>query len=514
MNTRFKSFLYALPLIMTFMSLSCKKGTFDINTNPNVPVTVNPQLILSYALSQSAAIAAGNPGDGSTSGTDILDCYMGYWAISGDYSPNSSTLNYHVTTDFGASNWDMTYPLLKNYKNIENYYTGKTIAGANYLAIAKIMKAYHIQRLVDMYNNIPYSKALNGETSTTPGYDDAKTVYKSLVAQLDTAISLIDKATSASDDPGKYDGVYAGDMAEWQKLANSIKLRLLLNLTKTSDGDAFIKAELKGLVTDDFIGTGDDAAENPGYSNGSTNQQNPLWQDIGYTPTGGKQGNTAYFRANAYAVSFYNSTNDPRVSLFYTVNGGGKIKGRVFGSTALEHNADISSIGGNPDGAVQTSGLLASPKQSAYLFSAAESYFLLAEAVQRNYLAGNASDFYVLGVTESFNMLGVPDYETAATTYVAQPGDNTDFINSTDKIKTIITQKWAALNSYNPLSAWNDWRRLGIPADLPVSIYPGTTAPHIPYRFLYPTSEYSYNSANVNAQGTIDAITSKIFWMP
>ena len=475
---------------------------------------MSPQLILSAALAQSAIISTGNAGGGSTSGNDILNCYLGYWAISGDYSPNASSLNYNITTDFGASIWDLTYPLLKNYKNIEVYYAGNTTAGANYLAIAKIMKAYHVQQLVDLYNNIPYSKALNGETSTNPSYDDAKTVYKDLVSQLDSAVLLINNATASADNPGKYDGVYGGDMSGWYVFANSIKLRILINLTQTSDGPTYIKNELIGLTTKDFIGSGYDAAENPGYTNGASNQQNPLWQDIGYTPTGGKQGNTAYFRANAYAVSFYNSTNDPRLGLFYTVNGGGKIKGRVFGSTALEHNADISAIGGNPDGGTYSSGLLASPTKSAYLFSAAESYFLQAEAIQRGYLTGTASDAYASGVAESFNQLGIPNYSTAAATYIAQSGDNTDFINSSDKIKTIITQKWAALNSYNPISAWDDWRRLGIPSDLPVSIYPGTTAGHIPYRFLYPTSEFSYNSANVTAQGTINAITSKIFWMP
>ena len=520
MYTKVKSFLYALPLTLIIISGGCKKGTFDINTNPNTPVTVNPQLILSAALTQSAIISTGNAGGGSTSGNDILNCYLGYWAISGDYSPNASSLNYNITTDFGASIWDLTYPLLKNYKNIELYYAGNTTAGANYLAIAKIMKAYHMQQLVDLYNNVPYSKALNGESLTTPSYDDAKTIYKDLVSQLDSAISLINNATAAADDPNKYDGVYystslkASDMSKWSQFANSLKLRILMNLSQTSDGPAFITKELSGLTAKDFIGSGSDAAENPGYTNGASNQQNPLWQDIGYTPTGGKQGNTAYFRANSYAVSFYNSTNDPRVGLFYAVNGGGKIKGRVFGSTALEHNADISAIGGNTDGSTQTSGLLASPTQSAYLFSAAESYFLQAEAIQRGYLSGSAADAYANGVAESFNMLGVPNYSKAADDYIAQTGDNTNFVNSSDKIKTIITQKWAALNSYNPISAWDDWRRLGIPSDLPVSIYPGTTAGHIPYRFLYPTSEYSFNSTIVNAQGTINPITSKIFWMP
>ena len=49
---------------------------------------------------------------------------------------------------------------------------------------------------------------------------------------------------------------------------------------------------------------------------------------------------------------------------------------------------------------------------------------------------------------------------------------------------------------------------------LPVSQFAGSVATHIPYRLLYPTSEYSYNSTNVNAQGTINNMTSTIFWMP
>ena len=106
-------------------------------------------------------------------------------------------------------------------------------------------------------------------------------------------------------------------------------------------------------------------------------------------------------------------------------------------------------------------------------------------------------------------------YQSAAATYTSQATNaNTNFAASNDKIKTIITQKWAALNAYDPLESFSDWRRLKIPSDLPVSIYPGNTATHIPYRLIYPTSEYNYNSSNVNGEGTIDPLSSKIFWMP
>jgi hypothetical protein len=134
--------------------------------------------------------------------------------------------------------------------------------------------------------------------------------------------------------------------------------------------------------------------------------------------------------------------------------------------------------------------------------------------VQRGFLAGDAAALYQSAIEESFRLLGVADFATEAATYIAQAGDKTNFVTSSNKIKTLIVQKWAALNTIDPVESWSDWRRLGYPSDLPISIYPGTTAPHIPYRLLYPTSEYNYNGENASAQGNIDAITSKIFWMP
>lgn len=485
----------------------CKKGTFDINKdNPNVPSSVDPTLILTAALNNSASNYAGG-------NTDFANYYMGYWAVSGDYIPNAGTVQYKINTDFFSGNWDGVYPVLKNYQSIIDYYNGNA-NGGYFTAIAKIMKAFHYGRMVDIYNNIPYTEALNGGSNNFPKYDDAKTIYKSLVDDLDAAVALINGATASTTSPGNYDILYKGNMTKWKKLANTIKLRLLVHLSETSDGPAYIQSKLTGMSSADFLGASEDAGINPGYSNSANNQQTPLWQDLGSSTTGTKYGNNTYYRACSYGVNFYINNNDPRVGYFYTATSGGTYKGRAFGSTALEHNSDISGIGG-PSGGVtaSTSGSLKSPSDPAIIFPASESFFLQAEAVQRGYMSGDAAALYQSGVTESFKLLNVPSATSAATNYTAQSNDKTNFTLAADKIKIIITQKWAAMNTYDPLEAWNDWRRLGIPADLPVSIYPGTTAPHIPYRLLYPTSEYSYNANNVNGQGTIDAITSKIFWM-
>jgi len=502
---------------LLLVAAGCKKGTFDINANnPNQPSTVSPNLILSGALKSAADLSVGNPGGGSQSGNDLFNLYMGYWSVSGDYIPSSALLTYNLTTDFGSSIWDNSYPTLENLLQIDKYYASTPVAGANYLGISKIMKVFLYQRLVDIYNNVPYSAALNGGANNFPAYDNATAIYPSLVNQLDSAVTMIKAATAAADNPGGYDVMYGGSMTKWVTFANTLKLRILMNLTQSSGGPAYIQSKLTGLTTASFIGTGADATVNPGYNNGAGNQQNPLWQEIGYTTTLSDAGNKPYFRACSYAVNFYKATSDPRISLIYTVNSNGVVQGRAFGSTAggTEHNTTISGIGGNPTGATQTSGLLKSASQGAVILSSTESLFLQAEAVQRGYLTGSAATLYQSAVSESFRYLGVASYAAAATTYTAQPGDNTNFAGSSNPIKSIIIQKWAALNTIDPLESWNDWRRLGIPSDLPVSVYPGTTAAHVPYRLLYPTSEYNYNTNNVNAQGSINAITSKIFWMP
>jgi hypothetical protein len=115
-------------------------------------------------------------------------------------------------------------------------------------------------------------------------------------------------------------------------------------------------------------------------------------------------------------------------------------------------------------------------------------------------------------VTESFVNAGRTAAE--ATTYLAQTGvANVDFDASTNKIATIITQKWISENGLAPFEAWSDYRRLGIPTDVPISLEPSTSVKQIPVRLFYPQTEYSFNTTNVNAAGTINQFTSKIFWI-
>jgi hypothetical protein len=506
MLKRINIYLTASSACVLLLVAGCKKGTFDINSpNPNTPSNVSSQFLLSSALTASSysSFAGGF--------TDFADLFIGYWSFSGDYGGYGTTATYNLNNGFGASNWDYVYnTILVNYQYIiKNSSDPKE---ANYLGIAEIMEAFHYQRLVDIYNNIPYSQALQGGVINYPKYDDAATVYSAIVHKIDSGIAAISGAGGDADNPGKYDVMFGGNMANWIKFGNTVKLKILLNLSQYSGGSALITSELSGMTTDDFMGPGLDGAVNPGYSNSSGAQQNPTWGNVGFNTAGGNQGDHDLYRANSYAVDFYLNNNDPRAYRYYALNNAGIVRGRAFGSQdGSEHNTAISAVG---------PGILQSPSQSSYILPAFESLFFQAEALQRGYISSplGADSIYKLALIENFRLLwqnvSTYDYKDSAIAYYSQSDNSTNWNSAPDKITLIITQEWAALNAFDPITSWNNWKRLDIPSDIPVSIYPGTVAAHPPIRLIYPTDEYTTNSANTNAEGTIDPINSKIFWMP
>ncbi len=507
MLKRIKIYLAASSSCVLLMVASCKKGTFDINNpNPNVPSSVSSQFLLSSALTATAN-SSFNAGF-----TDFANIFIGYWSFSGDYGGYGTTATYNLNNGYATGNWDYVYnTILVNYDYIIK--NSQTAQEANYLGIADIMEAFHYQRLVDIYNNIPYSQALQGGVINYPKFDDAATVYTSIVHKIDSGIAAIKGANANADNPGKYDVMFGGNMNNWVLFGNTVKLKILMNLTAYSGGSALITSELNGMTADDFLGAGVDAAVNPGYSNSSGSQQTPIWQNTGFSTGGSDYEDHDLYRACTYAVNFYLNHNDPRAYRFYALNGDGVIRGRDFGSQiGSEHNTVISAVG---------PGILQTQKESAYILPAFESLFFQAEAIQRGFIGlgsqVSVDSVYKLAVEENFRILyqnTSAKYKDSADIYVAQSDAVANIANAPDPITGIITQEWLSLNMFDPITSWNNWKRLGIPNNIPVSIYPGTTAAHPPVRLIYPTDEYTTNSANTNAQGTIDVINSKIFWMP
>jgi hypothetical protein len=515
--------IIALSILISITG--CKKDFLNLEENPNTPSTATPQFQLSGALVVSAnlynantnatvGVTATNPTGtiGSisltTSGyTQTVGIWMGYWTASGNYVP-ASALNTNNFTNTSYQIWTQFYLNLSNYNDLENKAASDPTL-VYFSSIAKIMKALEFQTLVDTYNNVPYSQAFKAPDVLFPAYDNGDVIYDDLMKQLDAAIAGIKSAPAFAVNPGSSDVMFKGVMTNWIKFANTIKLRLAIRQwNKLPAKQAALKTAVASTTTDGFIDQTFQAAVNPGYSNDDANgyKQNPFYVSYAFNATGAVSLPGDYYKANAYAINKLRSTNDPRLSRLYAPASAPAdplvpFVGNVYGSTAPSNNPKTSSIG---------PGLLKSPTQDAIIMSSAESLFLQSEASLYGILTASAQTLYESGITASFTSLAVPNAATAATTYYAQPIANVSWTASTDKLAAIINQKWIALDGYGNIEAYNEYRRTGFPSDIPVSTQ--ATQPTIPSRIFYPSTETSNNKANVDAQGTINQFTSKIFW--
>lgn len=476
---------------------SCSKQYFDINNNPNNATNASPELVLSNALTATAAP--------QETGYNFLNAWLGYLGQSGSYATGAGDIaSYKQTNNFGDDIWLGRYHNLADYDYVEKSATSQK--KYFYVAAAKIMKALVFQQLVDMFNNVPYKEAFFGTGNITPKYDDGQFIYNDITTQIDTAIILLqrpDAIGSASSDV-----LFGGINTSWIQFANTLKLRILIRQTQVTANAAFIQAEYAKIGANGAGFLIKDAAVNPGYAN-NAGQQNPIWGfyvTLTNLPTSG--GAADFWKAAQYSISWMMSHNDPRYKYIYSPGANGAYTGSVLGAVSNPPGNNASSIG---------PGILKSASQPAVLISAAESYFLQAEANLRGLFgsSGDAVTNFNNGVIASFNFLGAPI--ESANAYIIQNDKMTNYAICTtfnEQLACIIRQKWVAMNGVTPFEAWSDYNRLKLPGDIPLSIssYLDVTPASVPIRLLYPTTEYQTNAVNVNAQGMINYHTSPIFW--
>jgi hypothetical protein len=426
---------------------------------------------------------------------DYAQEWMGYWSRNSGYS--ASGVGAHVEAYaliYSDANgvWQSLYHNIYDY----NYVMSNSSAGSILPGASRVVRAMIFEDLVDQFGNIPYSQAAQPNVSITPAYDSAATIYKGLVAQIDSAITEITASQSTADDAS--DIMFKGNKSLWLAFANTLKLRMLLRQVPNvfSPTDPYITGELSNVASQGgFLGAGQDALINPGYTDASE-QQNPFWGDYGYEPgsTSGYQ-NFNYFGANTVVLDSLQSTGDPRIGYFFNQVSGGGYLGNPLGEPIV----GASQFG---------KGWLQSPSAPALLFSASQSFFMQAEAAQRGMMSGSVASLFQSGVEESFRYLGLT--QSAADTWIAgstDPGVN--IAVSGNALATILNQKWVAECGLDGLEAYSDYRRTGLPA-----LYSVNSSLVPQQRLLYPETEYTLNSANVNAQNEASqsATAIPLFW--
>ncbi|WP_041257651.1 SusD/RagB family nutrient-binding outer membrane lipoprotein [Fibrella aestuarina] len=487
-------YIAALTAVLTLNS--CGSDYLDINKNPNDAVSSTPELVLSAALNATAGLLTHN---------QVGHFWAGHWSPSGSVSGFNPEKTYDLPSNFSTGIWTSSYDNLADYDYIEKAAT--TSKQPAFIGIAKVMKAYVFQRLVDTYGNVPYTEALKGTAILRPKYDDAQSIYDALVADLDVAVTNL-KTPIASDNPspGGADIVFAGNMSKWLRFANTLKLRLLLRQTNIASKESAIKSGIAKAVSDGgFLGADENALSTPGYLK-STGKQNPFWENYGFTVSNTLSGNHDFYTNADFFITYLVSNNDPRLSRFATPATDAQYRGQYRGVPFGE--------GSDPYLYAKTAGfgpaILKGFDQPQVLMQSAESFFLQAEAAFRGYTSGNAQTLFENGITESFKFLGVTDAAKTAATYYSDPVSGRNYAASTNKLEAIITQKWVALGAFGGFEAWTEYRRTGFPK-VPLSTRAVGTKPVA--RLLYPQQEQGTNQANVLAQGTISQFDTKIFWM-
>lgn len=527
-----------LLFITTVMASGCKKF-LDVNNNPNQPTVVTPNVVLSAALTGAAADIGQNflP----------VNRYMGYWSRSGNFVSDAVDENYQFENNMTDADFNSYYTVIHRYNYIQ--IQGKATGQPFYVGVAQTMEPLLFSTLVDVYGDVPYSQAFDPEKYQQPKYDDAATIYTDLIAKLDSAVDSFNAAktyyagapkTSITTDD-VYDLIYgrganvppADRMDSWIRLANTIKLKLLLHEYKVAT-PAYITAEI-AKIKGGYIGAGEGAAVNPGYSN-VTNKQNPFYS-LFQTPTAANN-DASYYRANTYAINFAIMTGDERENFWYGAPyTSGLPVGNYDGDPKSVTNAVASQISGDGDAAAygvdapKNPGTLKSSAQDQWILSDFEALFIQAEAAQRGWITGSAETFYKSAVEQNYvylnaslflggNPVDEADYYLQGT-HNASPGLLTsvaddkysNYENSPDKLGCIMTQKWAALNSVNWVEAWTDYRRTGYPTKdiLDISHSAVHVKNAIPTRFLYPQVELNTNGANV-PKLTAPGQYELIFW--
>jgi hypothetical protein len=478
-----KNIVIGLATAALLLLSSCE-DYLDVNQNPNEATAATPELVLPSVLQGIASRANVDVN------TDFPQ-FMGYWSHADGWSGWFDIKQYLITTNNQQAFFNTPYSgYLMDIAFMEKNATGAL--DQNYQAIAKILKSYVYQQLVDAYGDVPYSQANSGIAS--PVYDDGQAVYDSLVANLDAAVAIIDANPDANAPGGDF--LFNGDMDLWKQFANTLKLKILLRQAYVT---GFTPPASSVLDAMDFLAT--DARFNPGYS--ATNMS-PYYATYGFTATGALTNGRTQFVMNAYIEGVYNALNDTRkFRTFDAAISNGIYHGKPFGFEGDGSSNLYNKDNGNLIGA----GLVkkdVTATQGALIMSKFESLFLQAEAAERGWITTSTpKSLYEDAVNASFAFLGIAD---SAAAYMAQDLDGIQYDLAPVKLDLIINQKYIAFCGVSGFEAWCEYRRTGLPdvkeSDATASMlsyYAGIGRREIPHLLYYPQREFNLNKVNTPA---------------
>lgn len=249
----YKKIALALSVVV---ATSC---TLDLREDPNA---VQPSQVLPTLMINSMQRGFANMYNGiSGAGTSLTRLING----------GSSIYRTTITPEGFNGVWSTAYANILNDANVVMQLSvpDKTKPNerfARHMGIARIIQAYTLVALVDSFGDVPFSEAFQGDVNFNPKADGSADLYAKALELLDSAkLDLTTPSTTAS--PAGYLSPVAPDVfdlyygngsqtptttfTKWIRLANSLKLKIYLNLRLTDQAAA--AAGINALIADNSV---------------------------------------------------------------------------------------------------------------------------------------------------------------------------------------------------------------------------------------------------------------------
>lgn len=504
---KINQFLQLLLLSVVLLSAGCTSDFEDINRNPN-QVTGEQMDVMNYKTGtkvkalQSLVVPVQEhmyQFNESLSGGP----FGGYIGATVD-TWRTKFETFNPSADWRK--WPFANVITETYTPYRGVINGTEDEVA--IAFARLLRVAIMHRVTDSYGPIPYSNLENNE-SITVAYDSQKEVYAKMFEELDAAIEALGQNTMLPAEAwNRYDAVYYGNIAQWLRYANSLKLRMAMRLSYVDEVLARTKASeaiAGGVITANADNAAMHAAEN------RTTLIYNDWSD---------------HRVGADILCYMTGYNDPRLEKMFLPNDVGQFVGIRIGIDVASKSAAVNKY----------SNMIVASSTPYLWFNAAEAAFLRAEYELRWGSAETAQTLYEQAIALSFEERGASGADAYSADTQSRPapyadplgaysvssrqsditiawetaGESSDAAAIMERnLERIITQKWIAIFPLG-VEAWSEYRRTGYPRLLPVvEDKSGGTVDlaHGARRLLYPVEEYQRNNANL--QAAIQALDSE-----
>jgi hypothetical protein len=476
-----KKFIISI-LVLSTTFISCSTD-LDINRDPDSLDANSAPLSV-----QLPAGIAGIVGPQGATFALIGGFWSQYWTQSNVANQYKEIDQYTIGTQDHNTAWNSMFDGLGDIRNVKR----KALAEGNwkYYLIATTLEVQASQILTDFYGDIPYKEA-NNSAILEPRFNTSQEVYSFMIEDLNAALSK-DLSQSTGITPSKDDYIFGGNMEDWTNFANTLKLKIYMRQTNSSNS-AVANAAITAMLANSSITFLDKDAALTQFID-AIGQSNPLFE------YNNRSLNSATnLRKSTTLSSFLDANSDPRENLYYLP--GGALNQGDFNSTANAATIAVVNL---------------KATTPVLLMSKEESLFLQAEAMERYNGGAGAKQLYDAAVLSNFARFNLDGSTFVAGAYLYPTAGSFQA-----KLEAIITQKWVASFPGNGFEAFFEKNRTGYPTTSAVAqsnaayvpgqiVYSvtGATAGLFPKRLVYPLSE---RSSNKNTP-TLIPITTPVWW--